>query len=108
MLQSKSIDIKTAVDIRIVAEGIISIKSRSVGNGRINHLCTYIARQGVGMLIITRRICNDITLRILNRCIILDKAAEIEALINEKFGSKAEITFINGGQPIYYYIISVE
>ncbi len=36
------------------------------------------------------------------------QAAEIEALIEEKFGSKAEITFINGGQPIYYYIISVE
>ncbi len=36
------------------------------------------------------------------------QAAEIEAQIEEKFGSKAEITFINGGQPIYYYIISVE
>ena len=36
------------------------------------------------------------------------QAAEIESAIQEKFGSKAEITFINGGQPIYYYIISVE
>ena len=36
------------------------------------------------------------------------QAAEIESQIEEKFGTKAEITFINGGQPIYYYIISVE
>ncbi len=35
-------------------------------------------------------------------------AAAIEAKIQEKFGSKAEITMISGGQPIYYYIISVE
>lgn len=37
-----------------------------------------------------------------------EQAAAIEAQINEKYGSKAEITVINGGQPIYYYIISVE
>ncbi len=36
------------------------------------------------------------------------QAAEIEAKIQEKFGNKAEITMINGGQPIYYYILSVE
>ncbi len=35
-------------------------------------------------------------------------ASEIEALINEKYGAKTEITVINGGQPVYYYIISVE
>ena len=37
-----------------------------------------------------------------------EQSASIEAQIEEKFGSKAEITFINGGQPIYYYILSVE
>ncbi len=36
------------------------------------------------------------------------QAADIEAKIQEKFGGKAEITMINGGQPIYYYILSVE
>ena len=36
------------------------------------------------------------------------QAAAIEAQIQEKYGSKTEITVINGGQPIYYYIISVE
>ncbi len=36
------------------------------------------------------------------------QAAEIEAAVEEKYGSRAEFTFINGGQPIYYYIISVE
>ncbi len=37
-----------------------------------------------------------------------EQAAAIEAQIQEKYGSKTEITVINGGQPIYYYIISVE
>ncbi len=36
------------------------------------------------------------------------EAAEIEAKIQAKFCGKAEITMINGGQPIYYYILSVE
>ena len=40
---------------------------------------------------------------------VTDEQAEVlEAILNEKFGSKAEITFIKGGQPIYYLIISVE
>ncbi len=37
-----------------------------------------------------------------------EQASAIEAQIQEKYGSKTEITVINGGQPIYYYIISVE
>lgn len=37
-----------------------------------------------------------------------EQAEAIEAQIQEKYGSKTEITVINGGQPIYYYIISVE
>ncbi len=36
------------------------------------------------------------------------QAASLEAKLNEKFASKVEITFVNGGQPVYYYIISVE
>ena len=32
----------------------------------------------------------------------------IEAKVQEKYGSKVEITFVDGGQPVYYYIISVE
>ena len=35
-------------------------------------------------------------------------AAAVEEQLNAKFGQKVEITFVNGGQPIYYYIISVE
>lgn len=35
-------------------------------------------------------------------------AAELEEQLNEKYGDKVEITFVNGGQPVYYYIISVE
>ena len=37
-----------------------------------------------------------------------DEAAKVEAELQEKFGSRVEITLINGGQPIYYYIISIE
>ena len=37
-----------------------------------------------------------------------EQAAAVEEQIQAKYGSKTEITFINGGQPIYYYIISVE
>lgn len=37
-----------------------------------------------------------------------EEATKIEAELNEKFGDKVEITLINGGQPIYYFIISVE
>ena len=36
------------------------------------------------------------------------QAAALEEQLNEKFGSKVEITFVNGGQPVSYYIISVE
>ena len=37
-----------------------------------------------------------------------EQAAVIEDQIQEKYGDKTEITVINGGQPVYYYIISVE
>ena len=37
-----------------------------------------------------------------------EQAAIIEQQIHEKYGQKTEITVIQGGQPIYYYIISVE
>ena len=35
-------------------------------------------------------------------------AKALERELNNKFGDKVEITFIDGGQPVYYYIISVE
>lgn len=37
-----------------------------------------------------------------------EQAAEIEEQIQQKYSSKAEITVLRGGQPIYYYILSVE
>lgn len=37
-----------------------------------------------------------------------EQAALLEGQIRQKYGAKTEITVINGGQPIYYYIISVE
>ena len=37
-----------------------------------------------------------------------EDAAELEARLAEKYGNDMEISIVNGGQPIYYYIISVE
>ena len=37
-----------------------------------------------------------------------EQAAVLEEEIRNKYGAKTEITFIKGGQPVYYYIISVE
>ena len=35
-------------------------------------------------------------------------AAALNDLVQNKFGDRCEIMLINGGQPVYYYIISVE
>ncbi|MBQ1183251.1 MAG: DAK2 domain-containing protein, partial [Clostridia bacterium] len=37
-----------------------------------------------------------------------DDAAAICTALEEKLGSDVEVTLINGGQPVYYFIISVE
>ena len=37
-----------------------------------------------------------------------EQAEAIYNSINEKFGDKVEITLVNGGQPVYYFIMSVE
>ncbi len=37
-----------------------------------------------------------------------EQAENIQAALEAKYGDKVEITLINGGQPIYYFIISVE
>ena len=37
-----------------------------------------------------------------------EQSKALEAKLQAKYGSKTEITFIDGGQPVYYYIISVE
>lgn len=36
------------------------------------------------------------------------QAKSLEKQLNAKYGNKVEFTFVNGGQPVYYYIISVE
>jgi dihydroxyacetone kinase-like predicted kinase len=35
-------------------------------------------------------------------------AEQVEQQLNKKYGADIEISIVNGGQPIYYYIISVE
>jgi dihydroxyacetone kinase-like predicted kinase len=37
-----------------------------------------------------------------------EQAESIKTALEEKFGSSVEITLVNGGQPVYYFIISVE
>ena len=37
-----------------------------------------------------------------------DQAQELASMLSSKYGADAEISTINGGQPVYYYIISVE
>ncbi len=37
-----------------------------------------------------------------------EDAERITAALNEKYSDKLEITLVNGGQPVYYFIISVE
>jgi DAK2 domain fusion protein YloV len=37
-----------------------------------------------------------------------DQAAEVKKRVSEKMGTHVDISIINGGQPIYYFIISVD
>ncbi|MBD5082621.1 MAG: DAK2 domain-containing protein, partial [Clostridiales bacterium] len=37
-----------------------------------------------------------------------EMASEVEAKLRNKYGDEVEINIVNGGQPIYYFIISVE
>lgn len=37
-----------------------------------------------------------------------DEATKVEELLKEKYGTAVETAVVNGGQPIYYYMISVE
>ena len=37
-----------------------------------------------------------------------DQADQTRQAIVEKYGDNYEVTMVNGGQPVYYYMISVE
>ena len=37
-----------------------------------------------------------------------EQAEKLEEMLNAKMGNKVDIMMVNGGQPVYYYIISVE
>lgn len=37
-----------------------------------------------------------------------DEANEVYEVLQEKFGSHVDITLVNGGQPIYYFILGIE
>ncbi len=40
--------------------------------------------------------------------VLSDDAEKLQARLEKKFGSKVEISLLNGGQAVYYYIVSVE
>ena len=37
-----------------------------------------------------------------------EQARMVEAAVNDKFGKDIEVTIVNGGQPVYYFLISIE
>ena len=37
-----------------------------------------------------------------------EDAQKIEEKLTEKYQSNIEVSIVNGGQPVYYYLISVE
>ena len=37
-----------------------------------------------------------------------ENAEELQQTIQSKLGDKIEVMLVNGGQPVYYYIISAE
>ena len=37
-----------------------------------------------------------------------DRAAQLESALREKLPDDVELSFLDGGQPVYYFIISVE
>ena len=37
-----------------------------------------------------------------------DAAERLQEIVSAKLGDSAEVSLINGGQPVYYYILSVE
>ena len=37
-----------------------------------------------------------------------ENAEKLQQLVQSKLGDKVDVMLVNGGQPVYYYIISVE
>ena len=37
-----------------------------------------------------------------------EQALELQNMLTAKYGSNVDISIVNGGQPVYYFIISVE
>ncbi|MBQ6626594.1 MAG: DAK2 domain-containing protein, partial [Ruminococcus sp.] len=46
---------------------------------------------------------------LISGCDVSDREAQkAYDMLNDKFGDDVDVTFVKGGQPIYYYILSVE
>ena len=53
-----------------------------------------------------REICSSVGIKSTATCHLYLK--KLEEMLNAKLGNKVDIMMVNGGQPVYYYIISVE
>ncbi len=93
------------------------IDGKSVTEGQIMGLCNgdikYIGenKEDIALQTIEELYETDITSLvtiIYGEGITEEQAHKIEEMLTEKYSDNVEISIVNGGQPIYYYIISVE
>ena len=76
--------------------------------GKITHVDTDLNRTVMKLLKQMIKKDSQFVTVIYGQDVSVSEAQAIESKIQEKYSSNVEITFINGGQPVYYYIISVE
>lgn len=80
----------------------------ALNNGKISFVDTDLERTAVKLIKqMIKRDSQFVTI-IYGEGVTEQEAAAVEAQLNEKYGGRIEITTVNGGQPVYYYIVSVE
>ena len=80
----------------------------ALNNGKISFVDTDLDRTAVKLIKqMIKRDSQFVTI-IYGEGVTEQEAAAVEAQLNEKYGGRIEITTVNGGQPVYYYIVSVE
>ena len=45
---------------------------------------------------------------IIDALITEEQAEKLQSMLESRMGGDVEITLINGGQPVYYFIVSIE
>ena len=83
-------------DILALVDGKLIYKSKHMERAVIKLLHTTVTK---GTMFITI---------IYGESVVPEEANKIFSMVQKKFGTKAEVSLVNGGQPVYRYIISVE